>query len=193
MYLITQKINQQESLLVKQDWEYIRSLWPALVLSKPSEKLSVIRLKDIILDSTVEFFHTMNIKLEIPDSVLMVAANLWKGDITRQSGAPPSKEEIARGLEQLREIGENNLKTYNEILDILLHALLEKNLHWRHRLLAMNFIFTVMHAEQAVPAKIVRFFLSTLISESIDDRDMSLRIMMLVFKQLKKKHIKVIF
>jgi proteasome activator subunit 4 len=191
LYVITRKINDHEFLLVKQDWKFIKSLWPALVLSKPSEKLSVIRLKDHIVDLVNEMFYSTNINLEMPDSCVTAAANLWSNGM-KPSAPEPTEAEIEKGKEDLRIRGENNLKIYNEILDSLLNALLENNLHWRHRLMAMNFIYVLMQPEHLFSPKIVRFFLSALIHESIDERKVALRMLMYIFKQLKKKHTKVI-
>ncbi|XP_008209740.1 proteasome activator complex subunit 4 [Nasonia vitripennis] len=190
LYLITRKINQQESLLTRQDWGFLKSLWSALVLSGPSEKPSVIRLKDIITNETIDNFHTTNIKTEIPDSVVTLAAKLWENESMKPNEPLPTENEITQGVEKLREKGEINLKVYNELLDILLHALLEKNLHWRHRQIAMTFIYVMLNEEVKFSAKIVRFFLNSLINESIDERRMALRVMLFVFKQQKKKHIK---
>lgn len=169
----------------------MRQLWPALVLSEPSEKPSVIHLKDSVVDVIVETFYTISIKLEIPESCVSAAECLWS-TATKPSAPQPTTEEIEKGVENLAEIGRNNLKTYHDMLDKFLHILLEKSLHWRHRQMAMHFIYVMVHPEQIFPPQIVRFFLGALIHESLDERKIALKMMMYIFKQLKKKHIKVI-
>lgn len=190
LYLITRRINPYESLLVKQDWGMVKELWPALVLSQPSEKPSVILLKESIIDMALENFYTTNIKLEISDSCVSAAAKLWETGL-KPSLPIPAIEEIQKGVQNLKEWGKTNTEMYNEILETLLHALLEKNLHWRHRTMAMNFFYALIHPEEVFSAQVVRFFLESLINESIEERKIALRVLMFIFKQLKREHPKV--
>lgn len=194
LYLITDYIKTEpfeESLLIKQDWELIESLWPAIVTSKPSEKPSVIQLKDDIIDVNLEEFFTANIELKIPETCMSVASNLWA--VGLHPDAPlPTDQEIEKGLDLLRKIGENNSKIYDNILKKLLAALLEKNLHWRHRLMAMHFILALVHPEQVFSPQIVRFFLNALIHESVKEREIAMKVLVHVLKKLKKEPKKVI-
>lgn len=103
----------------------------------------------------------------------------------------PSDEEIQQGIKNLKEWGDANSEIYNGILKTLLHALLEKNLHWRNRAMAMNFIYALVHPEEVLSPEIVHFFLESLINESIEERKIALRVLMYVFKQLKREHPKV--
>ncbi|XP_016837530.1 proteasome activator complex subunit 4 [Nasonia vitripennis] len=190
LYLITQNIDHEVCLLVKQDWGFIKSIWNALILSGASEKPSVIQLKDCITEEIIDNFYTTNIKIEIPDNIVALAANLWKGGPIQPSKPLPTQNEITQGEEKLRKQGEMNLKMYNELLDNFLHALVEKKLHWRHRQMAISFIFILICEDVKLPAKVVRFLLNSLISESIEDRQMAIKAMAFVLKQLKKKHVK---
>lgn len=191
LYLLVQRINRQEPLLVKPDWEFLKTLWPALVLSEPSEKPSVIRLKDIIIDIVVECFYTTNLQMEIPDSCVSIAANVWNAGVNDPSAPLPTEEEIKKGAEELKEAGEQNMKNYGEILDVLFQLLLEKNLHWRHRIMAMNFIYILIHPEQVFPPEVLRYFLRSLINESIDERKIAIRTVTYLLKQTKRKYPKV--
>lgn len=176
--------------MVKQEWEIVKQLWPALVLSEPSEKPSVIVLKESIIDLALENFYTTNISLEILDSCVAAAAKLWEHGL-KPNTPIPTTDEVQQGLQNLKEWGKKNSGIYNEIVDTLLNALLEKNLHWRHRIMAMNFFYALIHPEEVFSPQVVRFFLESLINESIEERKIALRVLMFIFKQLKREHPKV--
>jgi proteasome activator subunit 4 len=56
---------KQNPLVTRHDWEMLMNLWPAIVRSKPSEKLSVIRLMENIVESVHKHFPTITISLEV--------------------------------------------------------------------------------------------------------------------------------
>ena len=191
LYVLITKVINQECLLVKHDWENVQALWTALLLSKPSEKPSINRLEDLIVDLLSDTYYTANIELEIPDRCVAAAANLWNVG-AKPCAQKPSEEEIKAGIEALRDMGNNNVRVYYETLDGFLEALLEKNLHWRHRIMALNFIYVLIHPDYKYPPRLVRFFCNLLISDTPIERKVGIRMVMCVLKQLKKKQVKVI-
>nr|XP_033324313.1 proteasome activator complex subunit 4A-like [Megalopta genalis] len=183
--------SSEESIIMKCDWKTLRSLWPALVLSKISEKLSVVRLKDILVHSVNKRFPTFAISHEIPEACLTTASKLWTSE-PRPNFPLPTENEIEQGLEAFKEVGKNNLAYYTGLMDELLNALLEKNLHWRHRLMAMYFIRNLVHPEQIYPPKVIRYFMGALIHDSLQERQIATRVAVYILKQLKRKHPKVL-
>ncbi|XP_076659583.1 proteasome activator complex subunit 4A [Halictus rubicundus] len=181
----------QESMIMKCNWQVLRSLWPALVLSKVSEKLSVVRLKETLVQTVNKCFPTIAISLEIPETCLTIASKLWTNE-PRPSLPLPTENEIEQGLEAFKEIGKNNLACYIGLVDELLNALLEKNLHWRHRLMASYFIRNLVHPQQIYSPKVVRYFMGALVHDSLHERQIATRVAVYIFKQLKRKHPKVL-
>ncbi|RLU16905.1 hypothetical protein DMN91_010974 [Ooceraea biroi] len=181
---------QHVSIITETDWSILRSLWPAIVLSKPSEKLSVIRLKENIVDTINKCFYTNTIKLEIPDKCLTAARTLWE-HFPQPALPQPSENEIENGLQTSRQLNESNLTAYVGLLDELLRCILEESLHWRHKLMAMSFIRDLVHPDQVYSARIVRYFLEALIHDSLEERKIAIRIVVFMLKQQKRKHPKV--
>ncbi|XP_076166569.1 proteasome activator complex subunit 4 isoform X2 [Ptiloglossa arizonensis] len=181
---------RQDPIIMKRDWKMLRSLWPAIVLSKTSEKLSVIRLKENLMGTINKRFPTIAIKLQLPETCLTIAANLWT-TYPQPNLSQPTKDEIEKGLEILRETEESNFNSYNALVDDLFRALLKKNLHWRHRLMAMGFIRELVHPDQMYPPKVVRYFLEALIQDSLRERKIAIQVVMYMLKQQKRKHPKV--
>ncbi|XP_046740797.1 proteasome activator complex subunit 4-like [Diprion similis] len=177
-------------IMTRRNWLLLNTLWPALVLSKPSEKLSVIRLKEKLVDTVRKLFPTTTIEIEIPPTCIETARLLWD-NYPKPSLPQPTEIEIEKGVESLRNLGHRNLEYYNSLLDKLLKAIIEQSLHWRQRLMAISLIRDLVHPDHIYPAKIVRFFLSSLIHESLEERKIAIRAMLFIFKQQKRKHQKV--
>ncbi|XP_031825586.1 proteasome activator complex subunit 4A isoform X2 [Nomia melanderi] len=180
-----------DPIIMKCDWKLLRSLWPALVLSKTSEKLSVVRLRESLVQTVNKRFPTVAISLEVPETCLTVASKLWTTQ-PRPNLPLPTENEIKQGLEDFKEIERTNLTSYNELVNELLNILLEKNLYWRHRLMAMSFIRNLVHPHQNYPPKVVRYFLEALIHDSVQERQIAISVVVYILKQLKRKHPKVL-
>ncbi|XP_015588278.1 proteasome activator complex subunit 4B [Cephus cinctus] len=181
---------EQDPLLTKRDWPLVKILWPAIVTSKPSEKLSVIRLKEILVDSVHKHFPTTAIALEVPDSCVKIAAAFFE-TFPKPNVPQPTDKEIQEGLQSLKELGVRNKNLYYGVLNDLLSPIIEGNLHWRHRLMAMNFIRDLVHPDEVYPVKVVRYFLGALIHDSLDERKIAIRTVIYILKQQKRKHQKI--
>lgn len=177
-------------MLKTSDWQVFNKILPAFVLAKPSEKLTVIQQQTQVVQVFMKNYTTINVKLEVPDSCVTKAAKLWKCGAIPTS-QPPTEQQIQLGVETLRARGEENLKLYYDTLDKLLHAILEKNLHWRHRQNAMNFIDDLIDRDHPLPTAAVRYFLNALICESIDERKLAWHVVPAILYQLKREHPKV--
>ncbi|KZC11232.1 Proteasome activator complex subunit 4 [Dufourea novaeangliae] len=182
---------QEEPIIMKSDWKMLRSLWPAIVLSKTSEKLSVVRLKENLVETINKRFLKITIKFEVPETCLAIASKLWTTE-PRPNLPKPTENEIGEGLKASKELEQSNLDAYNGLVDELLNALLEKNLHWRHRLMAMNFIRDLVYPTQTYPVKVVRYFLGALIHDSLQERKIAIKVVVYILKQLKRKHPKIL-
>lgn len=62
-------------IITRHDWNMIQEVWPLVINSKPSEKLSIIRLMQILGD-VVKQFPTIQIKFSMPESCIDVAYKL---------------------------------------------------------------------------------------------------------------------
>ncbi|XP_021936150.1 proteasome activator complex subunit 4B-like isoform X2 [Zootermopsis nevadensis] len=181
---------RQNPLVTRHNWEMLLNLWPAIVCSKPSEKLSVIRLMENIVETVHKHFPTITISLQIPDPCLDAARRLWKSD-----PAPcfpvVSEEEVAVGSQQLEDRNHYNLDQYQALLSSLIDAMEHENLHWRYHAMALSFLRDLVHPDLAYPARIVRYFLLTLIHDSLELRKIAIRSTVFLLKQQKRSHKKI--
>lgn len=172
------------------DLAILTSLWPAIVLSKPSEKLSVIRLRQNIMNTISKYFCLNTLKLEISDTRLKAACAMWK-NFPQPALPQPDQDEIEKGAQNLKQLNQSNLMAYNNLLNEFLRCILEESLHWRHKLMAMTFIRDLVYPDQPYPTKLVRYFLQILIHDSLEERKIATTIVTFMLKQQKRKHLKV--
>nr|XP_034177609.1 proteasome activator complex subunit 4-like [Osmia lignaria] len=183
-------ISQETPILMKHDWNTLRASWSALVLSKPSEELSIIRLKKDLVTFINNQFSTVAITYEMPNTCLQIAPDLWK-TYPRPNLSQPTEDEIIEGLKIMQTFNESNVASYKGLVTDLLSALVETNLHWRHRLMALNFIRHLVHPEQIYPPDVVRYFVGTLIHDSLSERNIAFRVVTCMLQQQKRKHPKI--
>jgi proteasome activator subunit 4 len=146
---------KQNPLLTRHDWEMLMSLWPVIVRTKPSEKLSVIRLMENIIECVHKHFPTITINLQvslllyadvrtrclltysvnapshlcpqIPEQCLDAARRLWDTNPT-PCFSVVSEEEVAVGLQQLQMRNQYNSNQYLALLNSLMDAIQQENL-----------------------------------------------------------------
>ncbi|XP_015178192.1 PREDICTED: proteasome activator complex subunit 4B-like [Polistes dominula] len=188
LYILHRPLN--DPIITQRNWHMLRSLLPKLILSKPSEKLSVIRLKEQLIDTMKNKYQNMFIELEIPDRCLIAASKLWE-HYPHPMLSKPNENEIEKGIEKLKETSRANLESYYGLCDDLLNAILETNLHWRHRLMSMEFIRIFTYEKYPFSLKAVRYFLEALIHDSLDERKIAIRVIVHILRQQKRKHPKI--
>ncbi|XP_014204670.1 proteasome activator complex subunit 4B [Copidosoma floridanum] len=190
LYLLIGQASGSDCLMISLDWEFTRKLWPAIASSRSSEKPSIVRLKKAIAEALRDYYSSVNLRATIPDSTVSAAEKLWDTGL-KLIEPKPSEEEMNKGIENLRKIEEENFRWYNEIMDELLIALVDKNKIWNDRLVSMNFMYVLLNDEVIVSAPTVRFFLNSLLHDTIHERKAALRVLTTIMKQLKKKYPKI--
>ncbi|XP_063231181.1 proteasome activator complex subunit 4-like isoform X2 [Bacillus rossius redtenbacheri] len=179
---------KQLPVVTRRDWGVLRQLFPALVRSHPSEKLSVIRLLENIIDTVHKLLPTITIALEFPDDCLAAARRL------ASVGTPVpvvAEKDVERGKALQEARNKLNTENYLGLLNTLLDIVQEQHLHWRFHNMAMSFIRDLVHPDINYPARIVKCILSTLTYDSLELRKIAIRSTMFVLKQQKRAHAKV--
>lgn len=165
------------------DWKTINRLWLALVLAKPSERPELIALRQRIMSSYMSTYFTMSTVMEIPDSCIDIAKELLQTVST-----VPTESQIAQGKAALEKRSEENIQLYYDTVNQLVDALNEENLHWRQRILAMNFLRLLVHVEHVFPPKVIRYFLNALIHDSLEERKTAISTLYYIFRKMKREH-----
>lgn len=181
----------KNSFLTKGDWQALLLVLPALVFLKPAEKSSITKELKYISSVLKGYHHTINFELNLTEACLSAASDLWN-----TSGAPstvphPSENEIIKGISAQESLNESNLKAYTDIFERLITAVVEADLNWRHRQLAMEFMCALIHPNYPLPVSVVTYFLQALIDDSLEQRKLGYAVIMQCLRQHKRINRKV--
>lgn len=114
-------------IVTRHDWNFVRDIWPTLVMSMPSEKPSVISLMNLIVEAVHKHFPTIAIKLELPQRCLDTV-QLLKNSAPKIDHLKLTDEEIQNGITELEKTSTRNQENYCAIMDLLHSAVITGNL-----------------------------------------------------------------
>ncbi|KAK9752668.1 Proteasome-substrate-size regulator, mid region [Popillia japonica] len=176
-------------IVARHNWAFIREIWPTLILSKPSEKQSIVNLMTSLNDVINRYFPTIHITLKLSEKCIERALEL--ANTSNVINLDNFQEQINNSAEKMKKNSGDNLTTYNDILDMLLSAAANRNLHWRHQTMSLSLIQYLVHPDVIYNADIVKYFLSALVNDSIAIRKIALKVMLFVMLQNKPKFKKI--
>ncbi|RZF34164.1 hypothetical protein LSTR_LSTR003574 [Laodelphax striatellus] len=175
-------------ILTKLDWEHLSTLWPELVRMKPSEKPSVIRMLENLNEIVHKHFPTASISLEVPESCVTIANQLWRSE-PKPTIDHPSTEQIEQALNFSMQKNLDNRNHYLKLVTSLSDAVWNKNLHWRNHTLALELLRDLVHSEISYPSDVVHNCLNSLIHDSLEMRKVAIRCSIFALKQMKRPHL----
>ncbi|XP_068082035.1 proteasome activator complex subunit 4A [Anabrus simplex] len=171
---------KSSSLLTVADWHHLSRLWPAIVDSVPSEKLSIVKLIQNICVFMPKLFPTVGVIFKVSDGCIAAARRLHK---------EPLPED--QGIERENERNEFNLSCVRQLETSLLNCLARPDLHWRLRKLGMIFLRCLNHPDLDYSERSVELFTESLISEDLFTRKTAIRSMVYILSQQKQKHTRI--
>ncbi|KAL1501106.1 hypothetical protein ABEB36_006493 [Hypothenemus hampei] len=173
-------------IIARRDWKFIQEIWPLLVQSKPSEKPSIVNLIAALTNSVHKFFPTITINLVIPEKPIEAAYALAEAK-PYICDLESFQNFIDKGEECLMQKSLEKKKAYEDTVQSLLDNLEKGNLHWRYHIMAISFIRDLVHFDVNYSSEVVKFFLKSLINESLNVRKHALRIVLFITIQNKPK------
>ncbi|XP_044747476.1 proteasome activator complex subunit 4-like [Coccinella septempunctata] len=165
-------------LIARRDWKFISEIWPSLVTSMPSEKLSIINLITQISESVSSSFQTTNIDSQFSDKIV---------DNVREIFGVSETAVEEESSKRLQEIQDQKRSDYKNCINSLLKACIENDLHWRFHLLAIGFLRDIVHLDVKYDRFVVKYFLDALINESILVRKIAIKVVLYILIQNKLK------
>ncbi|XP_035449064.2 proteasome activator complex subunit 4B isoform X2 [Spodoptera frugiperda] len=175
-------------LVAKQDWDVVRTLWPAILNAPLSEKPSMVRLEQAFSDSLHRHFPTVNTRLTLSTTAVDAAAVL----ITEEERSDPDftkifNESVARETAN----SDKTEKIYNELIVELMRVVETPNIQWRRLELAMQMLTFCPSIQTPYPGFAVRGMVQALLHDDIAVRRTAQRLVHYVLKQRKHKIIKI--
>lgn len=177
--------SRRSRMIVECNWQTIERLWVALLKTNLSEKPSVVKLMDTLVETIQTEFPTVFIGMDIPDDCVNIALKI---------ATDPkliTDADITAGKARLIQTNEQNLRSYNNLLQSILQITHNNSLHWRYGLMASGMIFNLVHPEVKYPIEVVQYCVHNLINESIEERKLAIRTMRYILRQQKPIHVKL--
>ncbi|XP_034942579.1 proteasome activator complex subunit 4-like [Chelonus insularis] len=180
---------RSNGLMLIRQWSFLRSIWPAVVAAKPSEKMSIIRLKNRLVETVDSSLSTIPLKFVIPENCVTIGTQLWHNS-PKPSASIPSEAEIKESRVQLKKLEQQNFEDYdNVLLDIV--NIIQSNCHWRQRYMGMKLMKNLCHLDRVFPIEVVKYYLSALINDSLEERKIATGTIAAIFRQHKRRHPKI--
>jgi len=189
LYII---LGHKGSMVTKHSWKTLECLIPAVIESTPSEKPSIIKILNSIVDSMHHHFDTFAIRTSVTPELVEKALSLWGQDSGLEPSLPkPSPEQLALSIEQQQTTDDANVARYFGILEKLCDQIESGQLHWRHYNMAVSAIAVLARHDIVFPARVVRIMVRNLNHDNIIVRKTSIHCVSGIAKQQKRKHAKI--
>jgi len=188
LYLVIGR-RSYSSIAVDPNWSFLKNLWPALVTSPHSEKLSVVKLLDRICNLVQKGFDTFELRYNFPERIKKVAAELWSsGSINLEKYPPPDDKLIALASERVKQRNEQRIQDYEQLIIKLVDLIEDPHLHWHRKIVAFSLFTHLMRDDHPLPLAAVNLCLSSLISERLSIRLRAIQLVSAQLKLQKRKH-----
>ncbi|CAH2094496.1 unnamed protein product [Euphydryas editha] len=171
-------------LVVKQDWEVVRALWPAILKAPLSEKPTIHRLEHAFSETLHRHFPAVNTRLTMSQSAIDVAKDLLKEE---QLNDPLYIEQLSKAEERETATSDKAEKMYIELLDELVDIAENCNGQWRRLELAMQMLTYCPLIQTPYPPRAVRLMVRSLLHDDIIVRRTAQKLTHFALKQRKHK------
>ncbi|XP_053613915.1 proteasome activator complex subunit 4B-like isoform X2 [Plodia interpunctella] len=170
-------------LVAKQDWEVVRTLWPAILKAPLSEKPSILRLEQAFIDCLQRNFPAVNTRLTMAQSAIDIAKNL----LTETEIADPSLVELMKGAAE-REIAHSDKMEaiYRELIEELVDIAETPNIQWRRLELGLQMLSFCPSVQTPYGPRAARLAVRALAHDDIAVRRLAAPLTYYALKQCKR-------
>ncbi|XP_060805036.1 proteasome activator complex subunit 4B isoform X2 [Amyelois transitella] len=169
--------------VAKQDWEVVRTLWPAILKAPLSEKPSILRLEQAFIDCLQRNFPAVNTRLTMAQSAIDIAQTL----LPQSKLTEPSFAELLKKAPEKEKAYSDKLEaTYRELIEELVDIAETPNIQWRRLELAMQMLTFCPSIQTDYTPRAVRLMLRGLIHDDIAVRKISTGLTYYALKQCKR-------
>lgn len=123
LYLLA--TNRRNRLILRPDWTVVGKVWLSLLKCQLSEKLSILKIMESIVDGINTEFQTIATEIEVSDSIALMGKDLMA------NGKDLPENFLQIGQENLQIRNSYNRQRYLEIVEAIIEHVENNKLHWR--------------------------------------------------------------
>ncbi|XP_064602863.1 proteasome activator complex subunit 4-like [Liolophura sinensis] len=183
--------NGKQCMAIKRNWESLGQIWPALVTSQHSEKPSILKLIDDIMNKICKNFETVTIISKVSSSSVSDALALSQSACPKPSGLPPSEDQITAGLAGEEQRNTTASRLYRKLVDDLVELVEGGKLRWKFVEIAMELLTLMLRHDVPPPPSVILLFTKRLADDSLRVRKLAIGAVSAIQKQLKRPHKKI--
>lgn len=183
LYLLA--TNRRHRLILRNDWTVVGKLWLSLLKCQMSEKLSILKLMESIVNGIDTEFQTIATEVDVSDKVALAGSELMVNKTTLPENY------LQMGRDNLERRNAANRQKYLEIVNSIIDYVENNKLHWRFEILASTMINDLVHPVTFYPPRVTKMYVGGLINDSAQQREIALRIVNTVLAQQKREHVKI--
>ncbi|CAD5119000.1 DgyrCDS7656 [Dimorphilus gyrociliatus] len=181
---------REQSLIYKHNFKAIGKIWPALIEAQHSEKPSILKVIEKILNKLHKHVSTMPLGIYISDQARTAAEQFW----VDKTQPHPSLEnvslaEISKGKMESQEQNDANRVSYEKLLNDIVERIQTKKLHWKFLQMALEMLSLLLRNDYRAPASVVQTFIDNSLHDVIYIRRISIDALQSILQQQKRKHL----
>ena len=181
--------NGKRNMATKRSWEIISDMWPAITQAQHSEKPSILKVIDDMINKVDKNMESPAIQTHTPDSVLSAAQRLLKQRAPYQSDVTElSSVQMQSGQQFEQKQNEENLRHYYKLVEELVKLVNAGNLTWKFSHIGLVFLSLLLRHDTPAPASLVDLDVKTMVHDSLHARKLATAAVSAILKQQKRKH-----
>jgi len=195
-------LNNRMQYLVTHYWKMMVEAWPKIIEADHSEKPSMVKIIDKLIDSMQTTFDCVGIHRTVTADCEAAAIEILKssspipapeGKFVEFLGPALPSEELIKQATEIAEAGNNERKElYHALVSQLAGKVEANNLRWRHVQICVNLLILQIRYDINLPPCAVRVFANLLSHDALAMRKRSIKAIGAILFQQKKKHSKAI-
>ena len=173
--LLLKGSSMQTTLLVKQNWNILGKLWPALYKCRYFEKETVVKILDKIYFGTNENFNSFDNRIRLSDGTVRAAFELCE-----ETARKYSNEELR--LKVFNQKCFNDNQVIENLFDDLINIATDSSVMWKNQEISLFSIIFLLNScenkKKLLTVDCIKLFLDSLVNENKNFR----RVIFFIFK-----------
>lgn len=178
----------KKNIATKCNWSVLGDLWPAIAQAQHSEKPSIIKVIDEIINKIVKNMESIAIDIKVTSTAVAAAQDLLATGHPDGSYSVQTSQALEVAKQQEVETTSKDRGLYVKLVEDLVSLIENGNLMWKFNQIGTELLCLLLRHDTLTPACAVRLFTKGVTHDALYIRKLSLSSMSAILKQQKRKH-----